>query len=110
MKERPFPSQIRKSNLIETEQQPTKIEDSNISPQNFIIPPSDIDETQQSSALFPVFNRMERGELVISTGQECLHWMHELEACLLSLELKPYHQYIEGKDWIYYLLIYTFLC
>ena len=34
---------------------------------------------------------------MISTGQECLHWMHELEACLLDQELKPYYQYIEGE-------------
>jgi len=95
VKDRPFPSHIRQSNLVEIQQQPIKLEDSNVTQQNFAIPPSDDGTQQLSSALFPVFERMERGELVISTGQECLHWMHELEACLLDLELKPYHQYIE---------------
>jgi len=48
--------------------------------------------------LFPVFESIERGDLVISTGQECLHWMHQLEACLLDQELKPYHHYIEELE------------
>ncbi|XP_023321299.1 conserved oligomeric Golgi complex subunit 3 [Eurytemora carolleeae] len=44
--------------------------------------------------LLPVFQQLESGKAIISTGQQFLQWIHQVESSLLDEESKPYHQYI----------------
>jgi len=48
-----------------------------------------------ASDLLPVFQQLEAGKVTISTAQQFLHLMHQVESSLLDEESKPYQSYIE---------------
>jgi len=47
-----------------------------------------------ASDLLPVFQQLESGKAIISTGQQFLQWIHQVESSLMDEETKPYQMYI----------------